>query len=122
MVTSRDGELVVGQVVDGALRLLVLGVGPDGPVRWAARQVGQAGLQNVLGRRTAQSRRSLAVREFHYPVNVAEPAWKCPISARDRYSRNSPRLMIVFWISQVPSPMSRNGASRMRRSISYSFE
>ena len=30
--------------------------------------------------------------------------------------------MIVFWISLVPSPMSRNGASRMRRSISYSLE
>ena len=30
--------------------------------------------------------------------------------------------MIVFWISEVPSPISRNGASRMSRSISYSFE
>ncbi len=30
--------------------------------------------------------------------------------------------MIVFWISPVPSPISRNGASRMSRSISYSLE
>ena len=38
------------------------------------------------------------------------------------YSLSRPRLMIVFWISLVPSPMSRNGASRMSRSISYSLE
>jgi uncharacterized protein len=38
------------------------------------------------------------------------------------YSLSRPREMIVFWISEVPSPMSRNGASRMRRSISYSLE
>jgi hypothetical protein len=30
--------------------------------------------------------------------------------------------MMVFWISLVPSPMSRNGASRISRSISYSLE
>jgi hypothetical protein len=30
--------------------------------------------------------------------------------------------MIIFWISLVPSPMSRNGASRISRSISYSVE
>jgi len=41
---------------------------------------------------------------------------------RWRYSRSSPREMIVFWISDVPSPISRNGASRISRSISYSFE
>ena len=41
---------------------------------------------------------------------------------RSLYSFNSPRLMIVFWISEVPSPISRNGASRMSRSISYSLE
>src|SRR6266545_2641402 len=41
---------------------------------------------------------------------------------RARYSRSRPREMIVFWISEVPSPMSRNGASRMSRSISYSLE
>jgi hypothetical protein len=40
----------------------------------------------------------------------------------DRYSRSRPRLMMVFWISLVPSPISRNGASRMSRSISYSLE
>ena len=40
----------------------------------------------------------------------------------DAYSLSNPRLMIVFWISEVPSPMSGNGASRMRRSISYSLE
>ena len=39
-----------------------------------------------------------------------------------RYSRSKPRLMISFWISDVPSPMSRNGASRISRSISYSLE
>ena len=39
-----------------------------------------------------------------------------------RYSRSRPRLMIVFWISVVPSPISRNGASRNSRSISYSLE
>jgi hypothetical protein len=39
-----------------------------------------------------------------------------------RYSLSRPREMIVFWISLVPSPMSRNGASRMSRSISYSLE
>ena len=38
------------------------------------------------------------------------------------YVLSRPRLMIVFWISLVPSPMSRNGASRMSRSISYSLE
>ena len=41
---------------------------------------------------------------------------------RWRYSRSSPREMMVFWISDVPSPISRNGASRISRSISYSFE
>jgi hypothetical protein len=41
---------------------------------------------------------------------------------RERYSLSSPRLMIVFWISLVPSPISRNGASRISRSISYSLE
>ena len=30
--------------------------------------------------------------------------------------------MIVFWISLVPSPMSKKGASRKSRSISYSLE
>ena len=39
-----------------------------------------------------------------------------------RYSRSNPLLMMVFWISLVPSPMSRNGASRISRSISYSLE
>jgi len=39
-----------------------------------------------------------------------------------RYSASSRLLMICFWISLVPSPMSRNGASRISRSISYSLE
>jgi hypothetical protein len=30
--------------------------------------------------------------------------------------------MTIFWISDVPSPMSSSGASRYRRSISYSLE
>jgi hypothetical protein len=30
--------------------------------------------------------------------------------------------MTIRWISDVPSPMSSSGASRYRRSISYSFE
>ena len=30
--------------------------------------------------------------------------------------------MMVFWISLVPSPISRKGASRISRSISYSLE
>jgi serine/threonine-protein kinase HipA len=38
------------------------------------------------------------------------------------YSFSRPRLMMVFWISEVPSPISRNGASRISRSISYSLE
>ena len=49
----------------------------------------------------------------------ARPGRRQPRSA---YSLSSPREMIVFWISDVPSPMSRNGASRMSRSISYSLE
>ena len=32
------------------------------------------------------------------------------------------RPMTIFWISDVPSPMSSSGASRYRRSISYSLE
>ena len=32
------------------------------------------------------------------------------------------RAITTFWISLVPSPMSRNGASRYRRSIVYSCE
>src|SRR5439155_4727071 len=32
------------------------------------------------------------------------------------------RAITIFWISLVPSPISRNGASRYRRSIVYSFE
>ena len=39
-----------------------------------------------------------------------------------RYSASRLLLMIVFWISLVPSPISRNGASRINRSISYSLE
>ena len=30
--------------------------------------------------------------------------------------------MTIFWISDVPSPISSSGASRYRRSISYSLE
>jgi hypothetical protein len=45
-----------------------------------------------------------------------------PGRQRVLYSFSRPRLMIVFWISEVPSPISRNGASRMSRSISYSLE
>jgi hypothetical protein len=39
-----------------------------------------------------------------------------------RYSLSRLLLMMVFWISLVPSPISRNGASRISRSISYSLE
>ena len=30
--------------------------------------------------------------------------------------------MIVFWISLVPTPIKRNGASRISRTISYYLE
>ena len=63
IVTSRDGEVGVGQVVDGALRLFVLGVGPDGPSGGRRRQVGQA------GRRTCgpaeRGGHGVSLREFH---------------------------------------------------------
>src|SRR6202012_4072549 len=39
-----------------------------------------------------------------------------------RYSASNRLLMMDFCISLVPSPMSRNGASRISRSISYSLE
>ena len=39
-----------------------------------------------------------------------------------RYSSSSRRPTIIFWISAVPSPISSIGASRYRRSISYSLE
>ena len=42
--------------------------------------------------------------------------------AQIRYSASSRLLMMFFWISLVPSPISRNGASRISRSISYSLE
>ena len=38
------------------------------------------------------------------------------------WRRNSVRPMTMRWISDVPSPISSSGASRYRRSISYSFE
>jgi hypothetical protein len=40
--------------------------------------------------------------------------------ALNRSSRRRP--MIIFWISEVPSPMRSIGASRYSRSISASFE
>ena len=70
-------------------------------------------------------------RHAPYAAKAAFDALSAPNAAfatagaapqRWRYSRSNPREMIVFWISDVPSPMSRNGASRMRRSISYSLE
>lgn len=38
------------------------------------------------------------------------------------YSFSRLRPMIIFWISEVPSPISMKAASRYKRSISNSFE
>ncbi len=43
-------------------------------------------------------------------------------SGQSLYSLRSWRPMIIFWMSEVPSPMSMNLTSRIRRSISYSLE
>ncbi|EFC80149.1 hypothetical protein FrEUN1fDRAFT_6720 [Parafrankia sp. EUN1f] len=45
-----------------------------------------------------------------------------PAQRGSLYSLSSARLMMRFCTSEVPSPMSMNGASRYRRSISYSLE
>lgn len=41
---------------------------------------------------------------------------------QESYSRIRRRPTIIFWISDVPSPMSNMGASRYSLSISYSVE
>ena len=56
------------------------------------------------------------------PVDPAGERWVTGRTAQSLYSLRRPREMMVFWISEVPSPMSRNGASRISRSISYSLE
>ena len=46
------------------------------------------------------------------PAAVAQILWRL----------SKPRPITIFWISDVPSPISSSGASRYRRSISYSLE
>src|SRR4029079_19532120 len=109
----------VCEVAEAALFFLVLGVRPDGPSGGRRRQVGQAGRGTC--RAAERGGHGLSLREFHYLVNDSTRG-EVPTFHRERYSRSKPRLMIVFWISLVPSRVSRSGASRIRRSISYSFE
>jgi hypothetical protein len=89
---------------------------------------------NASGRDEVPTRSVITCRPNRYPPPCSESGVDCTqrtgrrfrytraAAQRCRYSRSSPREMIVFWISDVPSPMSRNGASRMSRSISYSLE
>ncbi len=87
----------------------------DRPCPVARRRRGRGPLRPVgRQRRLTFRRRDAAPLECRGRARVRQR-----LSA---YVFSRPRLMIVFWISLVPSPMSRNGASRMSRSISYSFE
>ena len=45
-----------------------------------------------------------------------------PPAPQSLWRRSSVRPITIRWISEVPSPISSSGASRYRRSISYSFE
>ena len=69
---------------------------------------------------TLPVRHPIALRPYDRMVRRAPTAGTPPAYAW--YSRSRPLLMMVFWISLVPSPMSRNGASRISRSISNSLE
>ncbi len=47
---------------------------------------------------------------------------RAPAAPQSLWRRSSVRPITIRWISEVPSPISSSGASRYRRSISYSCE